>query len=366
MSEERVNLRISGPTPLPKAVRQALRRQMVSHRSEDFRAVLRDVLARLRPVFGAERSTVLPFTASGTGGLEAAVVNTVVAGARVLAVRGGYFGERFAEVAGAFGAEVIPFDVEWGRAVDPELLRRKLRESGPVSAVLLTHNETSTGVLNPLAEIAAVVREVSDALLLVDGVSSVGATEIEMDRLGVDVIVAVTQKALMSPPGLTLIAASERALAASRTGGGPRYYFDFGRMASAVAEGTTTYTPAVSSVYGLQTALGLMAAEGLPAVFERHRALSLACRRGLVSLGLRGFADPAHASPAISAFLVPDGLSAGEIRRRLERDRGVLVAQGRAELKDRLLRVGHLGHVSAADITNVVESFASILHEGSR
>jgi aspartate aminotransferase-like enzyme len=364
MRGDGINLRISGPTPLPDGVREALGRQMLSHRSAAFRALLQKVVEGLRPVYGARTSQVLPFTASGTGGLEAAIVNTVAPGARVLAVRGGHFGERFAEVAEHHGAEVIPFDVEWGRAVDPEDLRRRLREAAPVAAVLLTHNETSTGVLNPLPEIAAAVREESGALLLVDVVSSVGVTAIDMDELGVDVVVGVTQKGLMAPPGLALVAVSERALSASRTNGVRRYYFDFGRMAAAVAGGSTTYTPSIPCFFALEASLSMIAEEGLPQVFARHRDLAACCRDGLGRLGLRPFADPAHASPAISAFLVPEGLSAGELRRRLESEHGVYVAQGRARLKDRLLRVGHLGFVARPDIDHVIEAFASILAQG--
>lgn len=362
MRDDGINLRISGPTPLPDGVRASLGRQMLSHRSAAFRALLRKVIEGLRPVYGARDSQVLPFTASGTGGLEAAVVNTVPPGARVLAVRGGHFGERFAEVAGHHGAEVVPLDIEWGRAVDPGDLRRRLREVPGVAAVLLTHNETSTGVLNPLPEIAAVVREESGALLLVDVVSSVGVTAIDMDGLGVDVAVGVTQKGLMAPPGLALVAVSGRALAASRTNGARRYYFDFGRMAAAVAEGSTTYTPSIPCFFALEASLAMIAEEGLPQVFARHRELAALCRERLGRLGgLRPFADPAHASPAISAFLVPEGLSASELRRRLESEHGVYVAQGRARLKDRLLRVGHLGSVARPDIDHVIEAFASIL-----
>jgi aspartate aminotransferase-like enzyme len=361
MNGDGINLRISGPTPLPDAVRQALGRQMLSHRGTAFRTLLRQVVAGLRPVYGATGAEVLPFTASGTGGLEAAVVNTVPAGARVLAVRGGHFGERFGEVAEHHGAEVIPFDVEWGRAVDPDDLRRQLRAVAPVAAVLLTHNETSTGVLNPLREIAAVVRAESDALLLVDGVSSVGVTPVDMDESGVDVVVGVTQKGLMAPPGLALVAAGERALAAARSQGTRRYYFDFGRMVAAVADGSTTYTPSISCFFALEASLALIAEEGLPQVFARHRALAARCREGLAALGLRPFADPAHASPGISAFLVPETVSAGALRRRLESEHGVYVAQGRAHLKDRLLRVGHLGSVTRPEIDHVIEAFVSVL-----
>jgi aspartate aminotransferase-like enzyme len=364
VTSDRRNLRISGPTPLPEPVLAALGEQVVSHRGGEFRRRLRRVVEGLKPVFGTAGGTILPFTASGTGGLEAAVVNTVEPGDRVLAVRCGHFGERFAEIAEHYGAEVVPLDVPWGRAADPADLRRALRAAGAVRAVLLTHSETSTGVLNPLAELAAVVREESDALLLVDGVSSVGASPVSMDASGLDVVVTASQKALMAPPGLALLAVAPRALRAAAGGARKPYYFDFGRMAEAVAEGTTTYTPAMPVVYGLDAALGLIAAEGLDRVFVRHRELAAACRRGLAELGLEGFADPAHASPSVTSMLLPDDLSATEVRARLETDHGVFVAQGRAHLKERMLRVGHMGAVRRDEIDHLVAAFRAVATPG--
>ncbi|MCB1058068.1 MAG: alanine--glyoxylate aminotransferase family protein [Acidobacteria bacterium] len=354
------NLRVSGPTPLPEPVLEALGEQMVSHRGEEFRRRLRRVVARLAQVFGTREGTILPFTASGTGGLEAAVLNTLAPGDSVLAVRCGHFGERFAEVAECYGAEVLPLDVAWGRAADPDDLRRALRTHGPVAAVLLTHCETSTGVLNPLAELAAVVRAESPALVLVDGVSSVGATAIDMDRLGLDVVITASQKALMAPPGLVVLAASRRALEVSERHCQRRYYFDFPKMAEAVAEGTTTYTPAMGVIYGLDAALEQMLTEGLDQVFARHRELAAACRDGLRELGFEGFADPAHASPSVTSVLLPPELSASDIRSRLEREHEVFIAQGRAHLKERVLRVGHMGNVARHHIDHLVAAVAAV------
>lgn len=358
------NLRVSGPTPLPESVLEALGEQMVSHRGEEFRHRLRRVVEHLAAVFGTRDGTVLPFTASGTGGLEAAVLNTLAPGDRVLAVRCGHFGDRFAEIAACFGAEVIPLDVPWGRAADPDEVRRTLRATGPVAAVLLTHCETSTGVLNPLPELAAAVHAESEALLLVDGVSSVGAAPVDMDRLGIDVVITASQKALMAPPGLVILAASRRALEVSERHAQSRYYFDFPKMAAAVAEGTTTYTPAMGVVYGLDAALQQIAAEGLDQVFRRHRELAAACRTGLAELGFEGFADPPHASPSVTSVLLPPELSASEVRARLEQEHQVFVAQGRSHLKERVLRVGHMGNVARHHIDHLVAAVAAVTTSG--
>jgi aspartate aminotransferase-like enzyme len=332
---------------------------MVSHRSEEFRVRVANVTAGLRPLFGTD--VILPFTASGTGGLEAALVNTLGPGKRVLAVQIGYFGDRFAEIARGLDCPILPWSVPWGQAADPEELRRRLRAAAPLDAVLITHNETSTGVLNPLPALAAVVRAESEALILVDGVSSVGAVPVEMDEWGLDVVVTASQKALMSPPGLALVGVGARALAAARENKVRRYYFDFLRMAEAVSEGTTTYTPAISTVYALEAALALIAAEGRDTVFARHRRLAEACRAGMERLGFRGFADPAHASPTVTAILVPEGQSASALRRRLEDEHNVVVSQGRGIWKDQMLRLGHMGYVRSEDITHLIEAAARVV-----
>lgn len=352
------NLRVTGPTPLPPRVLEAVAVQMISHRSEGFRACLFGVVAGLRPLFGTQ--VVLPFTASGTGGLEAALVNTVAPGARVFAVETGHFGRRFAEIAERFGAVVRRWCVPCGRAAEAADLRFRLRRSGSLDAVLLTHNETSTGVLSPLPELAAAIRAETDALLLVDGVSSVGAVPLAMDDWGIDVVVTATQKALMSPPGLAIIGTSHRALAASRERRLSRYYFDFTSMAEAVEHGTTTYTPAISIIYALEAALDLIAEETLPNVFSRHLRISRRCRRGFSDLGFALFADPAYASPTVTAVVVPEAWTAGALRRALA-ERGAIVSLGRGEWKDRVLRIGHMGYVEQHDIDLLVEAVAEVL-----
>lgn len=354
------NLRITGPTPLPDVVREAAGGQMLSHRSEEFRELLRRVIDRLRLVMGGGSGSVLPFTASGTGGLEASVVNTIKPGERVLAVKIGYFGERFSEVASHWGCEVVSWEIPWGRAADPDELRRRLRAMASVAAVLVTHNETSTGVCNPLRELAAVVREDSDALLLVDGVSSVGAVEVNSEDWGIDVLVTASQKALMAPPGLAILAVSPRAMAAAARQTRKPYYFDFWKMADAVAEGTTTYTPAIHVIFALEASLGVLLTEGMEEVYSRHERLAAMCRDGLLDLGWSGFSDPAHASPTVTSVLVPPGSSATALRRRLETEAGVVVSQGRGEWKERMIRIGHMGNVRTRDIEHLLRAVASV------
>lgn len=353
------NLRISGPTPLPDAVRAATARQMMSHRCAGFRELFGSVVHRLGPVFG-DPATVLPFTCSGTGGLEAAVVNLVQPGQRVLVASIGYFGERFAEIARAAGAEVEVLSLPWGRAVTPDELRAALRRQRSVTAVLITHNETSTGVLNPLGDLCRVVHEESDALVVVDVVSSLAATPVLMRDWGIDAAVGVTQKALMSPPGLALVGVSERALATARHNPRPRYYFDFDAMARSVAEATTTFTPAVSVCYALAAALDLIEAEGFGAVVARHEQLTAQCRRTVRDFGLELFANDADASVTVTAVLLPPGLTTTEVRDRLEREHGVLLASGRGRWKDRMVRIGHMGNVSAAELDAALDALGVV------
>lgn len=354
------NLRWTGPTPLPPEGLAATSRQMMSHRSDAFRQIVRRVVDGLCPLFGAEQSPLL-FTSSGTGGMEAAIVNTLEPGARALAINGGVFGERFGSIARAYGIDVVEHKVPWGRAPDADDLQRLLRRHHPIDAVLLTHNETSTGVLARLGDLAKCVREHSDALVLVDGISSVGATPIEMDASGIDVVVTASQKALMASPGLAILSVSARAFDRARRVHTPRFYFDFLRMRDAIAEGTTTYTPAVGAVYSLEAALTHLHAEGLDRVYERHATLARMCREGAAGSGLSCLADAANASPTVTALILPEGASATDVRRRLELEHGVLVSQGRGALKERAIRVGHMGYVAASDMEGCLEALRLVV-----
>ena len=355
------NLRIPGPTALPPTVREAGARQMINHRGPEFAAMLGRILTGVKPYFGTT-SDVAMITTAGTGGLEAAVVNTLSPGDRVLGVSIGSFGDRFAKIARTYGADVTKIEVEWGHAADPAELHAELQRDRDYKAVLLTHNETSTGVMNPIGELAAVVRDVApDALILVDSVSGLGAVPFQMDAWGVDVVVTGSQKAWMAAPGLAMIAASARAWDAMERATMPRVYLDLRAHRQAHASGETPFTPAIAVVYQVDEGIRLMTAEGADGVFARHEACAAAARAGLSALGFDLFADPQFASKTVTAALVPDDLDwkafNGEIKRR-----GVVLAGGQGKLTGKVFRLGHLGSVTLEEILGAMSvlEFVSI------
>jgi aspartate aminotransferase-like enzyme len=255
------NLRIPGPTALPASVREAGARQMINHRGPEFAAMLGRILDGMKPYFGTT-SDVAMISTAGSGGLEAAVVNTLSPGDRVLGVSIGSFGDRFAKIAGIYGADVTKLDAEWGYAAAADEIRERLRAMADVKAVLLTHNETSTGVMNPIEELAAAIREESpETLILVDSVSGLGAVPFEMDAWGVDVVITGSQKAWMAAPGLAMVAASPRAWTAMETARMPRFYLDLRAHRDAAADGQTPFTPAIAVVYQVDEGLRLMGIE---------------------------------------------------------------------------------------------------------
>ncbi len=356
------NLRIPGPTALPPSVREAGARQMINHRGPEFAAILGRVIDRMKPYFGTTSDLVV-LSCAGSGGLEAAVVNVLSPGDRVLGVSIGAFGDRFAKIAATYGADVTKLDVEWGRAADPDDLRAALlAEPAPgYRAVLITHNETSTGVMNPVAELAAVVRAASPGtLVLVDSVSALGAVPFEMDAWGVDLVVTGSQKAWMAAPGLAMVAASGRAWAAMATATMPRFYLDLRAHRDSHAKGQTPWTPAIAVVYQVDQGLELMDRETPAAIFTRHEACAAATRAGLVALGFELFADPAAASRTVTAARVPEDLDwsafNGEVKAR-----GVVLAGGQGKLSGHVFRVGHLGSVTLGEILDAV----SVLEEVS-
>ena len=349
------NLRIPGPTALPPSVREAGARQMINHRGPEFAAMLARILDGIKPYFGT-LSDVAMITTAGTGGLEAAVVNVLSPGDRVLGVSIGSFGDRFAKIARTYGADVTKIEVDWGQAADPEVLRTELERSPGYKAVLLTHNETSTGVMNPIRDLAAAIREVSpETLILVDSVSGLGAVPFEMDAWGVDVVVTGSQKAWMSAPGLAMIAASERAWTAMETATMPRVYLDLRAHRESHAAGQTPFTPAIAVVYQVDEGLRLMSTEGAEAIFARHEACAAAARAGLTALGFELFADPRHASKTVTAASVPDDLDWKSFNGDLKR-RGLVLAGGQGKLTGKIFRLGHLGSVTVEEIIGAMSS----------
>jgi aspartate aminotransferase-like enzyme len=343
------NLRIPGPTGLPPSVREAGARQMINHRGPEFAAMLGRVLEGMKPYFGTT-SDVAMITTAGTGGLEAAVVNVLSPGDRVLGVSIGSFGDRFAKIARIYGADITKIEVEWGQAADPAVVRAELERSGGYKAVLLTHNETSTGVMNPIADLTAVIRDAApEALILVDSVSGLGAVPFQMDAWGVDIVVTGSQKAWMAAPGLAMIAASERAWAAMETATMPRVYLDLRAHRESHAAGQTPFTPAIAVVYQVDEGLRLMGIEGAQAVFARHEACAAASRAGLAALGFELFADRRHASRTVTAVHVPDDLDWKPFNAEIKR-RGLVLAGGQGKLTGKIFRLGHLGSVTLEEI----------------
>lgn len=360
-----MNLRVPGPTPLPRLVREAAAADMINHRGPEFKEMFGAVLADLQYVFQTTDEVVI-LTGSGTGGLEAAIVNLLNPGDRVLAVSIGAFGERFAEIARAFGAEVTMVTAPWGQAADPLALEDALARTPDVRLVLVTHNETSTGVTNDLRTLAEVVRAKrngSSPLLVVDGISSVGSIPLLTGEWGCDVVVGGSQKGWMAPPGLAMLSVSPRAWEAAEKATCPRYYWDLRAARHYAGRGQTPWTPAVSVLYGLRAGLQMMRAEGLEAIYARHRRVAQRMREGTQALGLELFADPAHASDTVTTLRVPAGWD-GEALVAKMREQGVIVAGGQGKLKGQVLRVGHLGYVDTADIDEVLRALAVALGRG--
>jgi len=349
------NLRIPGPTALPASVREAGARQMINHRGPEFAQMLARILEGMKPYFGTTNDIAM-LSCAGSGGLEAAVVNTLSPGDRVIGVSIGSFGDRFAKIATTYGADVTKVEAEWGYAAAGEEVREILRSAPETKAVLLTHNETSTGVMNPIADLAAAVRaETPEALILVDSVSGLGAVPFEMDAWGVDVVVTGSQKAWMSAPGLAMIAASPRAWAAMETATMPRFYLDLRAHRDSHANGQTPWTPAIAVVYQVDEGLRLMGLEGKEAVFARHEACAAAARAGLIALGFDLFADPAVASLTVTAANVPDDLDWKAFNSEVKR-RGVVLAGGQGKLTGKIFRLGHLGSVTIEEILGAMST----------
>ena len=322
---------------------------MINHRGPEFGALMKRVEDRVKPFFGT-RQQVLFLTCSGSGGLEAAVVNTLSPGDRVLGISIGAFGDRFAKIAQLYGADVTKLDVEWGHAASAAQVRDALRANPGYRAVLVTHNETSTGVMNPLQAIAEAVHAAApDALILVDGVSGLGGVPFEMDAWGLDVVVTASQKTWMSAPAIAMIALSDRAWQANTTAKMPRAYFDLASAREFAAKGETPYTPAIAVMFQLDVALEMMEREGIDGVYRRHAAVAAATRGGLEALGFRLFADPDHFSSTVTNAWLPDGIEWKAFNAALL-ERNLVIAGGQGKLAGRTLRVGHLGDVALDDI----------------
>jgi aspartate aminotransferase-like enzyme len=341
-----------GPTPVPPEVLEAMAAPVVHHRSDDFRPVYRECLDRLKDICRTS-SDVLLFTASGTGAMESAVANLCAPGSRVIVVSAGAFGERWIEIAERYGCAVVPLRYEWGEVPSAEDVAALLQEVGDARAVLLTHSETSTGVVSDLRAHADTIRP-SGAHVVVDAVSSLGAVPLEMDEWGVDVVCSGSQKALMTPPGLALAAVSDAVWEPEGRASSPRYYFDWERTRKAQDVLDAPFTPAVSLVAGLNVALALLLDEGLDAVFDRHVRLGRACRAGAKAMGLELFSPDDDSSAVVTAIKSPSGVDAGELVSLLRDRHGVQLAKGHGPLGSTVFRIGHIGYYDVFDVATAL------------
>ncbi len=352
-------LRIPGPTPCPPEVLQAMARQMINHRGEEFQKILLRVTEKLKKLYGT-RNDLLVLTGSGTGGLEAAIVNTLSPGDKVLAVTIGFFGDRFIEIAQTFGAEVVPLRFELGKPADPDAIKKALQADPAIKAVLVTHNETSTGVTNDLGAIAAVVKG-AGKLLLVDSISGMGSLKCPADEWKLDVAVAASQKGWMVPPGLVFVSISPEAWKAHASAKMPRYYWDFTHARDYLQKGQTPWTPAVSIVFALDVALDMMLKEGMPNIVARHARIGKMTRDGVTSLGLPLFAQKSHASNTVTAASVANGLDPKKLLKIMREESGIVLSGGQGKLDGQIIRIGHLGYVDEKDITAVITAMKSAL-----
>ena len=354
-------LRIPGPTPIPERVVRAGCRPMIDHRGPEFAELLADVTAGAKRVFETSNDLVV-LTSSGSGGLESAIANMLSPQDEVVAAICGNFGERFAGIAAAYGAHVIRLEAEWGEPVEPADLAEVLSVHPMAKLVLLTHNETSTGVANPLADLVSVARH-AGRVVAVDGVSSVSSMPIEVDRLGIDVAVSASQKGWMAPPGIALVTISERAWEMSERARAPRYYFDW-RLAKKQADGgSTPWTPAIGVMYAVQEGIRMLGEEELENVFARHRRLADATEAGLAALGFRLFAAEGYRSATVTSALPVAGLDVGAYRRLLRTKYGLVIGGGQGKMTGKLIRVGHLGAVTDGDVVQVLWAMERALEE---
>ena len=358
--KDKTFLMIPGPTPVSESVLLEMAKHPIGHRSKEFSAILKDVYEDLKWLFQT-KNDVYVYTSSGTGAMDGALSNLVNDGDTVLCCIIGNFGARCAKIAEGRGANVVKLEVEAGEVIKPEMLKAKLEEVKGVKIVTMTHSETSTGARNDIQALCKIVKE-TDAISVVDGVTSVGAMPVKMDEWGIDVLVSGSQKGCMIPPGLAFLAASEKAFAMHKECKYPSFYFNWTAHKKSYADDTTPFTPAVNLIVALHKALKMMRDEGLENIYSRHETIALALRNGLRALGMELFVkDDNCASYAITSVLPPVGVSVPDIRACFKDNFDIVVANGQNALKDKIFRIGTLGYVCERDVLTAIASLEGVL-----
>ena len=368
--QDKLSLMIPGPTPVPETVLQAMGRHPIGHRSADFQKIVKRTTKQLQWLHQTT-GDVLAITGSGTAAMEAGIINLLSKGEKVLCGDNGKFGERWVKLARAYGLDVQVIQAEWGQPLDPEAFRAALEAdtAKAIKAVILTHSETSTGVINDLETIAKHARAHGTALTIADCVTSLGACNVPMDEWGLDVIGSGSQKGYMMPPGLAFVAMSERAWEAYGRSDLPKFYLDLGKYRKSAQADSNPFTPAINLYFALEAALEMMQAEGLEAIFERHARHRAAAQAGMEAMGLPLYAAEGHGSPAITA-VAPEGIDAEALRKAVKEKFDILLAGGQDHLKGKVFRIGHLGFVCDRDVLTAVAAIEATLadlglHKGS-
>ena len=361
--QDKQYLMIPGPTPVPPAVVSAMSRPVIGHRTDEFAAMHQRIVEKLRLVLQT-RNDIFVLTNSGTGGMEAAVANTVSPGDKVLALVAGNFGERFAKIAREYGGEVDEVTFGWGESVNLKTVKEKLA-ANQYKVVLATQNETSTGVVNDIAGIGALVAK-TPALLLVDGVSGVGGIEIKVDQWHVDILVTASQKAFMLPPGLAMVSVSQKAWEVIKDNKSPRFYLSLPAAKKNYDKWNTAYTPGVTLFAGLDAALEMMISEGMDNVYARHKLLAKAARAGAKALGLDLLAADEVASPVVTAVKGSEGMDCDELRKIVKKDFGVTFAGGQGILKGKIMRIAHMGFADQMDVVIAISALEMAMAKAGR
>ncbi len=359
--DDKLMLMIPGPTPVPEQALRALAKHPIGHRSKDFEAIIAEVTENLKWLHQTQ-SDVLMLTASGTGAMEAGIINFLSPGDRVIVGSNGKFGERWAQVAKAYGLTVDPITTEWGQALDPEEFRQKLEAdtNKEIKAVIVTHSETSTGVVNDLETINRHVKAHGQALIIVDAVTSLGAMNVPVDAWGLDVVASGSQKGFMIPPGLGFVSVSAKAWEAYKTAKLPKFYLDLGKYKKATDKNSSPFTPPVNLIFALQATLRMMKQEGLENIFKRHERQMKATRAAATAMGLKLYAPDDAAARSITAVATSD---AEQIRSIVKKRFDIVMAGGQDHLKGEIFRIGHLGFVSDRDILTAIAALEAALQE---
>ena len=359
MSTKKTYLLAPGPTPIPPEVLAAMGQPILHHRAPEYGSILEDVRAGLKYLFQTDEEVVM-FASSGTGGMEAAVVNVLSPGDKAICIGGGKFSERWQELCETYGIEAIPIDVEWGSAVNPTVVADTLQVHPDAKAVYVQASETSTGVRHDVEALAQIVRP-TDAILVVDAITAIGVFDVPTDSWGLDIVVSGSQKALMLPPGLGFCCvATPKAWELVKRSTLPKYYFDLKKEYENLRKNSSAYTPAVSLVVGLREALRRIQAEGLEQVFARHDRLARATRSAMQAIGLELFAKDSP-SNAVTAVKVPEGIDGTAIPRMLREDYGITIAGGQSQLKGKIFRIAHLGYTFEWDVMVAVAATEMVL-----